>query len=126
MPRKKAEEKIPATSVSEIRRKAATLSAREPTREPTTAVKAAPAKAKVTRAPKKKMAAAANGDSLLSLSGAVNGHTKGGRAQGAANGHPSAEQVAQRAYFLWLERGCPQGLDEQNWVDAERELGVHQ
>jgi hypothetical protein len=121
MPRKKAGDKIPATSVSEIRRKAATLavSATAP------AVKAASAKKSVTRTSKKKTTAAANGDSLLNLSGAVNGHTKAGRAKGAANGGPTAEQVALRAYFLWLERGCPQGLDEQNWVDAERELGLH-
>jgi hypothetical protein len=88
-------------------------------------VKAAPAKAKITVAPKKKMPAAANVDSLLSLSGAVNGHAKGSRAKRATPVHPTTEQIAQRAYFIWLERGCPHGTDEQNWADAERELSMH-
>lgn len=32
------------------------------------------------------------------------------------------EQIAQRAYDLWLSRGCPQGCDVQIWLEAEREL----
>jgi len=118
MPRKKAEEKVPATSVSAIRKKAAKLSASEDT----AAAKTVSAKTRVTRAPKKKTLVPAS-DSLLSLSGAVNGHRS--HASDFANGHPTVERIAERAYFLWLERGCPQGMDEQNWVDAERELGVH-
>jgi len=51
-----------------------------------------------------------NGDSLLHLSQAVNSHI-------------TAEQIAERAYFRWLERGCPMGSPEQDWFDAEQELG---
>jgi len=32
------------------------------------------------------------------------------------------EQVAERAYLIWRDRGCPAGLDEQNWLDAEAQL----
>jgi len=32
------------------------------------------------------------------------------------------EQIAKRAYELYLERGCRQGCDVEDWVDAEREL----
>lgn len=32
------------------------------------------------------------------------------------------EQIAKRAYELYLERGCRQGCDVEDWVDAEREM----
>jgi hypothetical protein len=32
------------------------------------------------------------------------------------------EQIAARAYAVWLAKGQPQGQDEQNWRDAEAEL----
>jgi hypothetical protein len=35
---------------------------------------------------------------------------------------PTTAEIAERAYRLWIERGCPEGSDEQNWLDAEREL----
>ncbi|MCC6683374.1 MAG: DUF2934 domain-containing protein [Phycisphaeraceae bacterium] len=35
---------------------------------------------------------------------------------------PTHEQIAQRAYEIWLRKGRPVGLDEQNWKDAELEL----
>ncbi|MEQ1679603.1 MAG: DUF2934 domain-containing protein [Nitrospira sp.] len=31
------------------------------------------------------------------------------------------EQIAKRAYELYLERGCRQGWDVEDWIDAERE-----
>jgi hypothetical protein len=42
----------------------------------------------------------------------------------AADGehYPTTAEIAERAYHLWLERGCPEGSDEQNWLEAEREL----
>lgn len=33
-----------------------------------------------------------------------------------------AEQINLRAYFRWLERGCPEGSPDQDWYSAEREL----
>ena len=35
---------------------------------------------------------------------------------------PSHEEVATRAEALWREKGCPQGCDEELWLEAERVL----
>lgn len=32
------------------------------------------------------------------------------------------DQIAERAYELWLEQGCPEGRDLDNWLEAERQL----
>jgi hypothetical protein len=32
------------------------------------------------------------------------------------------EQIAERARQIWEERGRPQGEDERNWREAERQL----
>lgn len=32
------------------------------------------------------------------------------------------EQIADRARQIWEQRGCPQGEDERNWREAERQL----
>ena len=32
------------------------------------------------------------------------------------------EEIAARADMLWREKGCPQGCDEEIWLEAEREL----
>jgi hypothetical protein len=32
------------------------------------------------------------------------------------------EQIAQRAHELWVKNGCKHGQDEQNWLEAERQL----
>ena len=73
------------------------------------------APASYTRTPKtaksKAAAAAANGGSILNLAEAVNGPI-------------TPEQVAERAYFRWIERGCPVGTAEEDWLRAERELGA--
>jgi hypothetical protein len=36
------------------------------------------------------------------------------------------QKVAERAYQIWLASGCPQGHHEQDWFQAERELGAAQ
>ena len=44
---------------------------------------------------------------------------------GNGNGHTPAvahDRIAQRAYEIWLAKGQPAGLDEQNWREAESEL----
>jgi hypothetical protein len=43
------------------------------------------------------------------------------KTQPLANG-PSIEEVRQRAYELHLERGCIHGWDQDDWLQAEREL----
>jgi hypothetical protein len=30
--------------------------------------------------------------------------------------------IAQRAYEIWKESGCPNGRDQEHWFRAEREL----
>lgn len=35
---------------------------------------------------------------------------------------PSEIQIQQRAYELFLERGCEHGRDVEDWLEAEREL----
>ena len=32
------------------------------------------------------------------------------------------ERIAKRAYELYLERGCRERCDVEDWVDAEREI----
>ncbi len=40
----------------------------------------------------------------------------------ATRPQPKTEDLATRAYFYWLERGCPAGSPEQDWFRAEEEL----
>jgi len=45
---------------------------------------------------------------------------------GCCGGHtscaPKYEQIAQRAYEVWVAKGRPQGQDIENWKQAEVEL----
>lgn len=40
----------------------------------------------------------------------------------AANGHPTQEQIALRAYQLFLERDGTPGNELQDWLQAENQL----
>ena len=35
---------------------------------------------------------------------------------------PSAEEIEQRAYEIYLERGCEEGRSMEDWLVAEKEL----
>jgi hypothetical protein len=35
---------------------------------------------------------------------------------------PTREQIAARAYELYLQRGCEHGHDVEDWLNAEKEL----
>jgi hypothetical protein len=35
---------------------------------------------------------------------------------------PTHEQIARRAYEIWIQSGCEAGRDSENWAQAEREL----
>lgn len=37
---------------------------------------------------------------------------------------PSHDQIARRAYELWLQSGCVAGRETENWAQAERELST--
>lgn len=32
------------------------------------------------------------------------------------------DQIAERAYYIWLRKGRPIGQDHENWIEAEQEL----
>ncbi len=32
------------------------------------------------------------------------------------------ELIQQRAYSIWERQGCPEGRDQENWIQAEKEL----
>jgi len=37
------------------------------------------------------------------------------------------ELISKSAYFKWLDAGCPQNLDLQFWLEAEKEfIGPHE
>jgi Protein of unknown function (DUF2934) len=38
-------------------------------------------------------------------------------------GTPSVEEIRQRAYEIHLERGGVHGRDQDDWLQAERDLG---
>jgi hypothetical protein len=35
---------------------------------------------------------------------------------------PTHEEISVEAEILWRQRGCPTGIDEQLWLEAERQL----
>jgi hypothetical protein len=35
---------------------------------------------------------------------------------------PTHNEIAERAHERWLQRGCPSGSNEEDWLEAEREL----
>jgi hypothetical protein len=35
---------------------------------------------------------------------------------------PTSEEIAARAYEIWVALGHPQGRDHENWIEAERQL----
>ena len=39
-----------------------------------------------------------------------------------AESAPSADEIAQEAYLRYLSRGCTDGRDCDDWLEAEREL----
>lgn len=42
----------------------------------------------------------------------------------AETSQPTYEQIQQRAYEIYLERGGSDGSELEDWAQAERELGV--
>lgn len=37
---------------------------------------------------------------------------------------PTDAQIAEAAYFLWIEDGCPDGKDTQHWAAASAALSI--
>jgi hypothetical protein len=44
--------------------------------------------------------------------------------QGGIDFAPSADEVARRAYFTYVNQGSPQGRAVQHWLEAEAQLVV--
>jgi DUF2934 family protein len=36
--------------------------------------------------------------------------------------NPSQDEIAARAHQIWLDQGCPDGRDMENWLAAESQL----
>ena len=51
------------------------------------------------------------------------GRTKGGRTKAQKEWPvPSYDEIAQRAYALFEQRGCEPGHEQGDWLQAERDL----
>ena len=37
---------------------------------------------------------------------------------------PTQEQIAALAYTLWQARGCPEGMPDEDWFNAEKALNA--
>jgi hypothetical protein len=35
---------------------------------------------------------------------------------------PSEDEIARKAYFMYLDQGCPQGQDRRHWFEAEAQV----
>jgi len=35
---------------------------------------------------------------------------------------PTHEEIARQARGIWQDRGCPEGIDNEIWLEAERQL----
>jgi hypothetical protein len=35
---------------------------------------------------------------------------------------PSYDAIAERAWHIWMDKGCQSGQDEQNWLEAIAQL----
>jgi hypothetical protein len=35
---------------------------------------------------------------------------------------PTREQIAEAAYYIWQDKGRPQGRDQDHWLEAEQQL----
>jgi hypothetical protein len=46
------------------------------------------------------------------------------KAASTAKAAPTHDEIAKRAYELYLARGSEHGHDEQDWAQAESELGA--
>jgi hypothetical protein len=44
------------------------------------------------------------------------------RPKSAQTTNPTTDDIAKRAYEIYLEKGCQQGQCEENWKQAEQEM----
>jgi hypothetical protein len=46
----------------------------------------------------------------------------GPKTQAVITSTPDSDMIAARAYELWMQRGCPIGSPEVDWLEAEAEI----
>jgi hypothetical protein len=44
--------------------------------------------------------------------------------QAGTGAKPSRDEVARKAYDIYLKEGCPQGRDVQHWLEAEAKMSA--
>jgi len=44
------------------------------------------------------------------------------KSRAASNGQPAREEIALRAYHIYLQRGAAPGSEFEDWMQAERQL----
>ncbi len=86
---------------------------------------ATPPKATTKKADAAKAAVTNGGATAVAAPKATRG--RGGKAASGAGSlevvmNVTHDQIAQKAYEIWLAKGCPNGLDEENWNEAEAAL----
>lgn len=45
-------------------------------------------------------------------------------AKAVAHAKPDVGTIAELAYSLWEQRGCPNDCPDNDWLEAEKRLGV--
>jgi hypothetical protein len=56
------------------------------------------------------------------MSSKSSGSSAAVQTQPACSRQLTQAQIAERAKAIWQAKGCPAGQDEQNWLEAERQL----
>jgi hypothetical protein len=115
MARKKAAAKKAASSTSKARAKNADAG-RAPAEKPTT---------RTTKASALKSTVAPEGGEMnkTRTPATVTATTvRRGKADRTIEIHPTHEAISQRAYEIWIANGCPEGCDQEHWMQAELEL----
>jgi len=59
---------------------------------------------------------------LLGSNSRRHAHTQEGGCAVMTPDPPSHDDIANRAYQLYLDSGCPEGRDLEFWLEAERQL----
>ncbi len=93
-------------------------------KDPASSTKKAQAEpqAAAAAAPKKSAAAPAEPKGVKTVNPAGDAQMSTKEPRKDSRGETGAEQIARRAYELWLERGGNHGDDQGDWHRAEREL----
>jgi hypothetical protein len=68
------------------------------------------------------MAKSSRGTVPTTTSGTYSGTATVTAPRPTAGKAPTRDQIAQRAREIWTKKGCLPGQDEQNWLEAERQL----